>query len=243
IMREGFCFQAGAGGISLAFVSFLHERMRQAGIKARLVTGGISDFMVKMLEAGDADYLIDAQDFDLSGVKSIGAHKSHVPVSIYHLYDNHSKGNFMCFLDTVVLGATEVDVDFNANVATHSDGLLLHGIGGWQNCMFTKCTILAMPSFRNRVPVIREEVTTVCAPGELVDVVVTERGLAINPRREDLIEATRGSDLPIRDIRKIKEEVEEICGGAPAKPKLGEKVVAVIEWVDGTVLDSVYQVL
>ena len=109
--------------------------------------------------------------------------------------------------------------------------------------MFTKCTILAMPSFRNRVPVIRDEVTTICAPGELVDVVVTERGLAINPRREDLIEATKGSGLPIRKIEEIKEEVEGICGGSPGKPKLGDKVVAVIEWVDGTVLDSVYQVL
>ena len=148
----------------------------------------------------------------------------------------------MIFMDVIVLGATEVDVNFNANVATHSDGLMLHGIGGWQNCMFAKCTILAMPSFRNRVPVIRDEVTTICSPGDLVDVVITERGLAINPRREDLIEATKGSGLPIRDIRDIKEEVEGLCGGPPERPKLGDKVVAVIEWVDGTVLDSVFQV-
>ncbi|MCP4712459.1 MAG: citrate lyase subunit alpha, partial [Planctomycetes bacterium] len=209
----------------------------------RLITGGITDFSVQMLEEGNVDYLIDAQDFDLSGVKSIGEHENHVPVSIYHLYDNHSKGNFMCFLDTVALGATEVDVNFNANVVTHSDGLLLHGIGGWQNCMFTKCTMLAMPSFRNRVPVIRDEVTTLVAPGDLVDVVVTERGLAINPRRDDLKEIMKNSKLPIRDIREIKEEVEEICGGPPAKPKLSDKVVAVVEWVDGTVLDSIYEVL
>ncbi|MCP4712930.1 MAG: citrate lyase subunit alpha [Planctomycetes bacterium] len=243
IVHDGFNFQAGAGGISLAFVDFLHKYMKESGIKARLITGGITDFSVQMLEQGDVDYLIDAQDFDLSGVRSIGQHENHVPVSIYHLYDNHSKGNFMCYLDTVALGATEVDVNFNANVVTHSDGLLLHGIGGWQNCMFTKCTMLAMPSFRNRVPVIRDEVTTLVAPGELVDVVVTERGLAINPRREDLHELMKNSSLPIRDIREIKEEVEGICGGPPAKPQLGDKVVAVVEWVDGTVLDSVYEVL
>ena len=55
------------------------------------------------------------------------------------------------------LGATEVDVKFNANVVTHSDGYLLHGIGGWQNCLYSKCTILAIPSFRDRIPVIVDE--------------------------------------------------------------------------------------
>ena len=78
-----------------------------------------------------------------------------------------------------MLGATEVDVNFNANVVTHSDGRLLHGIGGWQNCLFAGCTILAVPSFRDRIPVIVDEVTTLTGPGELIDVVATERGIAI----------------------------------------------------------------
>ena len=89
-------------------------------------------------------------------------------------------------VDAVVLGATEVDANFNANVVTHSDGRLLHGIGGWQNCLAAGCTILAVPSFRDRIPVIVDQVTTLCGPGELIDVVVTERGIAINPRRQDL---------------------------------------------------------
>ncbi len=95
-------------------------------------------------------------------------------------------------VDVAVLGATEVDVDFNANVVTHSDGRLLHGIGGWQNCLFAGCTILAVPSFRDRIPVIVDEVTTLTGPGELIDVVVTERGIAINPRRGDLLDARQG---------------------------------------------------
>ena len=98
-------------------------------------------------------------------------------------------------IDAVVLGATEVDVNFNGNVVTHSDGRLLHGIGGWQNCLDAGCTILAVPSFRDRIPVIVDEVTTLTGPGELIDVVVTERGIAINPRRQDLIDAVKGSAL------------------------------------------------
>ena len=99
-----------------------------------------------------------------------------------------------------------------------------------------------MPSFRDRIPVIVDEVTTLTGPGELIDVVVTERGIAINPRRQDLLDAVKGSSLPIRPIEEIKVEVEHICGGKPARPKLGERPVAIVKWVDGTVLDTVWQV-
>ncbi|MBU1072346.1 citrate lyase subunit alpha, partial [bacterium] len=125
---------------------------------------------------------------------------------------------------------------------THSDGRLLHGIGGWMNCLTARCTILPIPSFRDRIPVLVDRVTTLCGPGELIDVVVTERGIAINPQRRDLIEAVRGSSLPIRPIAEIKAEVEEIVGGPPTPPDLGEKVVAAIKWVDGTVIDCVREV-
>ncbi len=146
-------------------------------------------------------------------------------------------------VDVAVLGATEVDVNFNGNVVTHSDGYLLHGIGGWQNCLYSKCTILAIPSFRDRIPVIVDEVTTLCGPGELIDVIITERGIAINPKRKDLLKAVKNSSLPIKTIQEIKNEVDEICGGSPAKPKVNkDKVVAVVKWVDGTVLDSVFQI-
>ena len=95
--------------------------------------------------------------------------------------------------------------------------------------------------FRDRIPVIRDEVTTLCGPGELIDVVVTERGIAINPRREDLIEKMKGSGLAIKTIDQLKDEAEKICG-VPAKPDLDEEIVAVIKWVDGTVIDSVRKV-
>jgi len=74
------------------------------------------------------------------------------------------------------------------------------------------------------------------------NVIVTERGIAINPQRRDLMESLKGSTLPIRTIEEIKNEVEDICGGPAAKPDLGEKVVAAIKWVDGTVIDCVRQV-
>jgi citrate lyase subunit alpha / citrate CoA-transferase len=242
IMRDGFSFQAGAGGIALAFVAYLKQMMKEAGVKARFVRGGSTRYLVELLQEGLTDYILDGQTFDLAGVESIGSDPRHVATTPFTSYNYHGKGNFASMVDAVVLGATEVDVDFNANVVTHSDGKLLHGIGGWQNCLFSGCTILAVPSFRDRIPVLVDRVTTLTGPGELVDVIVTERGIAVNPRREDLLRALEGSSLPIRPIREIQDEVQAMMGGPPAPPRLTDRPVAIVKWVDGTVLDTVWQV-
>ena len=242
IMKDGFSFQAGAGGTALAFAIHLKKMMREAGTRARFVRGGSTQYLVEMLEQGLTDYILDGQTFDLEGVRSMRENPSHVDTSPFTSYNYHGKGNFASMLDTVVLGATEVDVNFNANVVTHSDGRLLHGIGGWQNCLFSKCTILAVPSFRGRIPVIVDKVTTLTGPGELIDVIVTERGICINPRRKDLIKAVRRTNLPVVDIHQLHDEITAICGGPPDPPSLADRVVAVVKWVDGTVLDSIYQI-
>ncbi len=242
IMRDGFSFQAGAGGIALAFVMYLRDMMRETGIKARFVRGGSTKYLVQLLEEGLVDYILDGQTFDLAGVASIASNPRHLASSPFTSYNYNGKGNFASMVDAVVLGATEVDVNFNANVVTHSDGRLLHGIGGWQNCLFSGCTILAVPSFRDRIPVIVDEVTTLVGPGEMVDVIATERGIAINPRRKDLLDAVKGSTLPIRPIEEIKAEVEGICGGAPRKPRFKDNPVAIVKWVDGTILDTILQI-
>jgi citrate lyase subunit alpha/citrate CoA-transferase len=241
IMRDGFSFQAGAGGTALGFAIYLRDYMRAKGIKARFIRGGSTKYLVEMLNDGLTDYILDGQTFDLHGVTSMRDNPHHVMTSPFTSYNWHGKGHFATFVDAAVLGATEVDVDFNANVVTHSDGRLLHGIGGWQNCLASPCVILPIPSVRDRIPVIVDKVTTLCGPGELIDVVVTERGIAINPRREDLMQVLKdnGSKLPIRPIREIKKEVDQMCGGPPPPPHFGEKVVAAIKWVDGTLIDSV----
>ena len=242
ILRDGFSFQAGAGGIALAFTSYLKAMMEAANIKARFIRGGSTKYLVEMLEEGLCDYILDGQTFDLDGVRSLRENPRHQDTSPFTSYNWHGKGNFASMVDAVVLGATEVDVNFNANVVTHSDGYLLHGIGGWQNCLFSKCTILAIPAFRDRIPVIKDRVTTLVGPGELIDVIVTERGIAINPRRQDLLEATKNSGLPIRPIETIKDEVDHLIGGAPAPANVADEVIGIVKWVDGTVLDSIYKV-
>jgi citrate lyase subunit alpha/citrate CoA-transferase len=242
IIQDGFSFQAGAGGTSLAIGNYFGEIMREKGIKARFARGGSNQYLVDMLEEGLVEYILDGQTFDLAGVRSMRENPNHVNTSPFTSYNYHAKGNFAGLVDVVILGATEVDVDFNANVVTHSDGLLLHGIGGWQNCLFSKTVILPIPLFRDRIPIIREEVTTICGPGELIDVIVTERGIAINPLRKDLINKTKNSNLPIKSIQELKAEAEAICG-VPEPVEFGDRVIAAINWVDGTVIDVVRQVI
>jgi len=241
IMRNGFSFQAGSGGINLAFVDYLRRYMVEGGVKARFVRGGSTKYLVELLKAGLTDYIFDGQTFDADAVRSMATDPRHIPTSPFISYNFHGKGNIASMVDAVVLGATEVDLDFNANVVTHSDGRLLHGIGGWQNCLYAGCTILAVPSFRDRIPVIVDHVTTVSGPGEMIDVIVTERGVAINPRRGDLVERLKDSSLPIRPLEEIKAEVERLCGGSPQKPRLTGEPVAIVKWVDGTVLDTVWK--
>lgn len=240
IIRDGFSFQTGSGGTSLATTIFFSEIMQQKGIKARFARGGSNKYLVEMLEKGLIDYILDGQTFDLEGVRSIRENNNHIATSPFTSYNYHGKGNFATMLDVVLLGATEVDTQFNANVVTHSDGILLHGIGGWQNCLFARCTILPLPLFRDRIPVIRDQVTTLCGPGELIDVVITERGIAINPLRTDLIEKLKNSSLPIKTIEELKSEAEAICG-IPDNPVFIDKPVAIVKWVDGTVLDTVWE--
>ncbi len=241
IMRPGFSFQAGAGGTTLAFALYLAERMRAAGVTARFARGGSNQYMTRMLEEGLIEHILDGQTFDLEGVRSLREDPRHVNTSPFTSYNYHGKGNFASMVDVCVLGATEVDLEFNGNVVTHSDGRLLHGIGGWQNCLAARCTMLLVPSFRDRIPVIVDEVTTLCGPGELIDVVVTERGIAVNPRRTDLLDAVRGSSLPVRPIRDLKSELDRLCGVPQPVPR-SDTPVAVVKWVDGTILDTVWRI-
>ncbi|MBS3807107.1 MAG: hypothetical protein KGY60_06345 [Bacteroidales bacterium] len=53
----------------------------------------------------------------------------------------------------------------------HSDGYLLQGTGGWQNCLLSKTVILPLSLFRDRIGVITDRITKVCGPGEMIDVI------------------------------------------------------------------------
>jgi citrate lyase subunit alpha/citrate CoA-transferase len=147
ILKDGAAVQAGAGGTSLAIAVFIHDIFRKRGWKSKLGFGGSTKYMVRMLEEGQMDYILDAQAFDLDSVNSIMKNPNHVQYPVFNAYNYHSKGNLTSMMDIMILGATEIDTGFNGNVVTHSDGYLLHGIGGWQNCLHARNVIIPVPCY------------------------------------------------------------------------------------------------
>lgn len=241
-LKNGFSFQTGAGGISLAVTKILGEVMMEEGIKGSFINGGLSTFAVELFNRGLFDALYDGQVFDRGVIDSFKNDIKHVetPMTMYANY--HSKGCLVNKLDVGFLGATEVDVDFNVNVNTHSDGLLLHGIGGHTDVAAgCSLTLITIPSYRKRIPVVKDRVTTVTTPGETVDAIITERGIAINPKREDLIERMKDSNLPIVEIGELKDKVERITG-KPESPRVKDRIIALIEYRDGSIIDVVREV-
>ncbi len=239
---DGFSFQGGAGGISLAVTKYLGDEMEKAGVTASFAIGGATKLLVDLLHRGLIRVILEGQAFDLDAIASLREDEAHVLIDpgFYANYD--SRGCATYKLDTAFLGATEVDLDFNVNVNTHSDGQLLHGIGGHQDVAAgAAMTMITVPTLRGRIPVIVDRVTSVTTPGEVVDVIVTERGLAVNPRRADLQERFVAAGLPVRSLEEMKVGAEGMVRPI-GRPVFGDEIVGVIEWRDGTVIDVVRKV-
>jgi citrate lyase subunit alpha / citrate CoA-transferase len=241
IIKNDMIFQAGAGGISLAALKYLGERLQEKNMVAGCSTGGLTEFIVNMYNNKVLKQVNCCQCFDTVAVNFVKEHLE--SQSTIGEYSDHSmKGRNTDRLDTVVLGATEVDTKFNVNVNTHSDGRMLHGIGGHQDVSATaNLTIITAPVFRKTNPIVRELVTTISTPGDIIDAIVTNEGIAINPKRKDLLTAVKGN-IDLVDIETLKESAYDTTGG-PAEPNLGDSIIGMTKYFDGTVLDNIYQVL
>ncbi len=240
--KDGFSFQTGAGGPSLAVNRFLEPLMRERGIKMGWAIGGISAPMVDLLNKGLVDMIVDAQDFDITSVESVHSHPRHFEISTSQYANPANKGAFVNKLDFVVLAALEVDVDYNVNVTTGSDGVLIGAPGGHPDAAAgSKCCIIVTPLIRGRMATICEKVVTVATPGECVDVVVTDYGIAVNPLRKDIMEWLDKAKIPHVPIRALMEKAYSITG-YPEELQWEDKIVAIMEARDGTILDVIRQI-
>lgn len=240
LLKEGFSFQGGAGGLSLGAVQALGHQVTKAGIVAGFAIGGVTETLVKLLREGAVRTIMDCQAFDTVAIDSILADPGHIVIDPGFYANVASCGCATDMLDVAFLGATEVDLDFNANVITHSDGRLMHGIGGHQDVAAgASLTIIVIPSSRKGYPTILDHVTTVTTPGEVIDCVVTELGVAINPRRQDLRDRLKDSRLPMLSI----EEMQRLADRGSRRwglPEFTDEVIALVEWRDGTIIDTVH---
>ena len=237
--KNGMSFQTGAGGVSLAVAADMKAEMIEHDIKGSFASGGITGYIVDMYKEGLFKALFDVQCFDLEAIKSAKENSGHITMSASMYANPNNKGSVVNKLDVVILGATEIDTDFNVNVTTTSNGTIMGGSGGHADTSAgAKLAIIVTQLANSRISAIKDRVTTLTTPGETVDVIVTERGIAINPKRTELIERLKKTNLPIMTIEELK-NIGEGMTGKPKEVEFTDEIVAIIEYRDGTVLDVV----
>lgn len=240
LLKDGFSFQTGAGGASLAAAKFLMEIMLEEKIHGGFGLGGITGYMVDMLRAGCFEELRDVQCFDLKAVESIRTDPRHHEISAFEYASPANEHAWVNSLDAVILGATEIDTGFNVNVHTNSSGTIMGGSGGHSDTAAgAKLAMVIAPLFRARQPIITERVNCVSTPGRDIDVFVTQYGIAVNPKNEELRDRLIRAHLPIVSIEELKAKAESLCG-VPKALEHGERVVAKVIGRDGNVQDLIY---
>ena len=241
-MENGYSFQVGAGGASLATAKYVNEIMTQRSIKGSFLLGGVTSYVVELMQQGLFRSVFDVQSFDASVSPSLLHDHNHIEISSDMYANPFNCGNMINKLDVVVLGALEVDVNFNVNVITGSEGTIMGASGGHcDTSAGANLAIVVCPSFRGRIPSVKKKVHNIITPGESVDVIVTDRGICVNPLRKDLEDRLKKAGLPIKEIHDLHQEVDKITG-IPTPIEYTDRVVAVIDYRDGTTIDVIKEI-
>ncbi|NOH15203.1 citrate lyase subunit alpha [Clostridium cochlearium] len=239
---DGFSMQTGSGGASLAVTRFVKEEVKKRDIKLSYALGGITKPMVDLLEEGLVDTIFDVQCFDLSAAESIGKNEKHIEISSDFYANPFNKSAAVNKLDFVILSALEIDTDFNVNVISGSDGVIRAASGGHSDtAAMAKVSIVVAPLTRGRLSTIVDKVTTVVTPGSTVDVVVTDYGVAVNPAREDLIEKFKNAGIELVTMGELRRTATRLLG-TPKEIEFTDEVVAVVEYRDGSIIDTIKRV-
>lgn len=240
--KDGFSMQTGSGAAATAATRFMEEKMERHGVKARFALGGITGSLVDLHEKGLIEKLLDTQCFDGEAAASLRRNPNHVEIST-NVYANPGGKAASCDqLDVVILSALEIDIDFNVNVITGSDGVMRGASGGHCDvAAAANLTIVVAPLLRSRIPTVVKRVTTRLTPGESIDVLVTDHGIAVNPARPDIRERLLTAGLNVVDIEALYQRTISLTG-EPKPIAFTDRIVGVIRYRDGSVIDVVRQV-
>ncbi|MBR7164359.1 MAG: citrate lyase subunit alpha [Clostridia bacterium] len=245
LFKDGYSFQTGAGAISIACTDFLAEHTEKAGIQASYALGGMTANIVEMHKKGLVRTLLCSQSFDAVAARAIVDSPNIIEIdnSMYANMFNKS-----CALDKLnfgVLGALEIDVDFNINILTGSNGEMMSGIGGGPDVADgADISIVTLPIVRGRIPSVVNKVFTCCTPGSSVAVVVTEAGIALNPKHksyEMLKEDLQKAGIKTVSIEDLLETAYSLTG-VPKPIETTDKITCIVEYRDGTVIDVIRQI-
>ncbi len=252
VIKENFSFQVGSGA-GLIVLDEIRSYLKENKIVANFAIGGVTTMHVDMLEEGTLRHLLHGQLFEPSEkvIHSLLHNPFHYSLSTGMYASVANKECAVNMLDVAVLSALEIDRNFNVNTVC-ANGRIIGGIGGGQDVAAgADLTIMFLPLATGKdgkgFPKVVEEVYTITTPGEVIDVVVTEEYVCVNPLskssyRDAVLNnaSEHGLKLVSMDelVAKSKEKAESF-GKLPVKNETTDEVVHIIEWRDGTVLDTI----
>jgi citrate lyase subunit alpha/citrate CoA-transferase len=218
------------------------DYMRQGSVKGAFASGGVTGALTGMLEEGLFPQIYDVQSFDDEAALSLKRNPNHIEMSAAE-YGNPDRPDAVANrLDLMILSATEIDREFNVNSLTGTDGRILGALGGAPDTAEgADLTMIVMPSMRGRIPTVHTRVDTLCTPGRFVDLLVTERGICVNPGRRDLERRLRDAGMETIPIDDLRDRVYRITG-VPQSIKKGSSAVGVVESRRGETLDRIFTV-
>ncbi|MEX0348159.1 MAG: citrate lyase subunit alpha, partial [Paracoccaceae bacterium] len=236
-LRPGMSMQTGAGGYSLGAINLIGQLMAQDGICGDFLSGGITGAHVAMQQAGLFSSIRDVQCFDQVAVASSITNPMHVMMTAAEYASPLYPRPTVDALDVVILGAAEIDSDFNVNVTVGGDGRLIGGPGGHPDTaegasLVIITTQLTGGGFAKLV----NQVSCITTPGRHVDLLVTDQGIAVNSNRADLAERLRHAGLPIYDFNDLRRMAKDEAANLPISvPEIAPRLI--IEDRHGGALD------
>lgn len=252
VIRDNFSFQVGAGA-GLVVLDGIRSILKDLKIRANFTIGGITSLHVDMLEEGTVRHLMHGQLFEPSPrvIASMLENPNHHQITASYYASLANKEAAVNMLDVAVLSSLEVDLGFNLNTVC-AGGRIIGGIGGGQDVAAgADLTIIFLPLATGKndkgFPKVVEKVYTRTTPGEVVDVVVTEDYVAVNPAsastyKDALLAQGAAAGLKmvsIEELRAKSVEAAQAFGKIPQAPEAIGDIVHAIEWRDGTLLDVI----
>jgi citrate lyase subunit alpha/citrate CoA-transferase len=210
--------------------------MAARGVTGEFAAGGITGALVDMLHAGLFRRLWDVQAFDLAAVRSYASDAAHLPMSAERYASPERPDTIARQLDVMILGAAEVDCDFNVNVTCASDGRIIGGSGGHSDTAAgAKLAIVTTTLRAGGHAKLVDRLTCLTTPGAAIAAVVTEAGIAIHPSRSTLATAAKRAGLPLKSLQDLRQ-----LAGPPSQPGRGQgRIIAECEAPTGDIIDTI----
>lgn len=239
LMKDGLSFQSGAGGYSLGSVPYLGRTMKTRGLQGHFISGGITGAHVEIVKQGAAREIRDVQCFDEVAVQSSCVDPWHKTMSAAKYASPLHPNPTVNELDVMLLGAIEIDRNFNVNVVTGGNGRIFGGPGGHPDTAFgAKLSIVTTGLVGGGYAKMVEHVRCISTPGDTVDVLVTDCGIAINPNRKDLHKALNSAGVAVVSFDDLIEQAVSLA--TKEQRQIDSSPCALVEARDGRILDVVY---